>query len=369
MELSSRICVAALVAIAWAHAPAAVVRAQETLPIDLEVAVVQAAPLGAMQEWGRLLNGLRLARVRLRGANRGDQPSITSTGAGAAQRFRVVGVLNHKDQLVLPGGVFGEGDVADLRRFLEGLPQQAAEQGIERGIFGLTKPQFETIYHDLARPVGTPTKDVALSGVVSVIVTGLRTPVDISAEVRDALARAQPLDTELQGFSAGTVLAIALRPAGLELRPRGPTLETVALKIERATREPDHWPAGWKPDEIASVIAPSMHRFTTIEISGFTLQQALDGGLAPHMGMPLVFDAKVLADRQIDPTKIQVKFPRRKTYVRRAVDNILSQARLAGEVRVDEANKPFYWITQFGPDSPPALGAAPAAGEAGTGRQ
>jgi hypothetical protein len=41
--------------------------------------------------------------------------------------------------------------------------------------------------------------------------------------------------------------------------------------------------------------------------------------------------------------------------VRRAVDSILSQGRLAGELRVDEAGQPFYWITQFDKDSPRAL--------------
>ena len=72
------------------------------------------------------------------------------------------------------------------------------------------------------------------------------------------------------------------------------------------------------------------------------------------MEVPLLFDERVLAVRSIDPAKIEVSFPRGKTYIRRAVDRVLSQARLAGELRVDEAEKPFYWITQFGPDNLPA---------------
>jgi hypothetical protein len=53
-------------------------------------------------------------------------------------------------------------------------------------------------------------------------------------------------------------------------------------------------------------------------------------------------------------TKIEVKFPNRKTYVRRAFDHVLSQGRLTGEFRVDEAGRPFYWITQLGPHIPKA---------------
>jgi hypothetical protein len=36
------------------------------------------------------------------------------------------------------------------------------------------------------------------------------------------------------------------------------------------------------------------------------------------------------------------------------VDRLLSQARLASELRVDEGGNAFFWITQFGPQSPRA---------------
>ena len=76
--------------------------AQAALPIDIEVAAEAGSPFGAMQEWGKLLNEMDLARVRLRGANGGDEPSVTSTGEGESQRFKLVGILNRRDQLDLP---------------------------------------------------------------------------------------------------------------------------------------------------------------------------------------------------------------------------------------------------------------------------
>ena len=56
-----------------------------------------------------------------------------------------------------------------------------------------------------------------------------------------------------------------------------------------------------------------------------------------------------IADRGLDPAKVEVKYPAEKTYIRRAVDRILAQGRLAGELRVDDAGRPFYWVTQYGP--------------------
>jgi hypothetical protein len=323
------------------------------LPIDLEVAVVKAAPFGAMQEWGRSLNELGLTRVRLRGANAGDKPSITPVGSGAAQRFRVVGVLNHRDQLILPGGAFGQGDLGALKNFLEALPAQQAEQGIERGIFGLTKEQFEQIFNDLSHVVPSSTKGVPPQALLASLTDRLSVPLEIDGEAQAALARAKPLTVELQEMTAGSALAVALRTAGLGLFPEQPPGKPFVLRVVRTSPRQACWPVGWKPEKTPRQMAPSMYRFTTIEISGYTLAQAIEA-LTPHMGIPLLFDDSLIAERKIDVTKVEVKFPNRRTYVRRAFDNCLSQGRLTGEFRVDEAGRPFYWITQFGPDNPPA---------------
>jgi len=325
------------------------------LPIELEVAVVQAAPFGAMQSWGKLLSEMDLARVRLRGAHHGDKPSITPSGVGAAQRFRLVGILNHKDQLILPGGAFGSGDQAKLKAFFESLPEQVAEQGVVRGIFGLTKPQFEQVFNDLSRVVVPSTKEMLPQTFFSATTAGLSVPLEMDADAQAALARAKPIPLELKGMTAGTALAIALRPAGLALLPEQRSGQRLMLRVVRSTPKTEVWPVGWKPEATPRRLAPAMYRVTTIEISGFTLQQALEA-FAPHMGVPLVFDERILAARGIDPAKVQVKFPNRKTYIRRAVDNIISQARLAGDLRVDEAGRPFFWITSFGPDNPRAIG-------------
>ena len=323
------------------------------LPIDLEVAVVQAAPFGAMQEWGKRLNELGLAGVRLRGANAGDKPSITPIGAGPAQRFRVVGVLNNRDQLNLPGGAFGQGDMARLKQFFEALPAKEAERGIERGVFGLTRPQFEQLYDDLSLIVTSPTKGVPLPALLGSLSDKLSVPLQIDDDAQGPLARAKPLGVELKDMSLGTVLAIALRTAGLGLLPEQPPGKPFVLRVVRTTDKLDCWPIGWKPEQTPRQMAPAMYRFTTIEISGYTLAKAIEA-LTPHMGVPLLFDERIIAERKIDITKIEVKFPNRKTYVRRAFDNVLSQVRLTGEFRVDEAGRPFYWITQLGPHIPKA---------------
>ena len=328
--------------------------AQAALPIDIEVAAEAGSPFGAMQEWGKLLNGMDLARVRLRGANGGDEPSLTSTGEGESQRFKLVGILNRRDQLELPGGKFGFSDRAKLQTYFESLPERSANQGVERGIFNLTKQQFEQVYEELSTPVATSTKGKAPEAIVASLKEGLKIPLEIDASARAALRAAKPLNGELQGMTTGSAIAIALRPAELTMLPEQKLGQPLQLRVVKAGAGVRGWPAGWRPAEAARVLVPAMYRFTNIEIKGFTLDEALTA-LGPHMEVPLLFDERVLAARSIDPAKIDVNVPRGKTYIRRAVDRALSQGRLAGELRVDEAEKPFYWITQFGPDNLPAL--------------
>ena len=323
------------------------------LPIDIEVAAESGAPFGAMQDWGKLLNGMDLYRVRLRSANGGDEPSVKATGEGESQRFKLVGILNRRDQLVLPGGTFAATDRARLLAYFESLPQKTAEQGIERGIFGLTKQQFESLYEELTPPVTISTKGMKPEAIVTALRAGLSTPLEIDATAQAALSAAPPLIGELKGLSTGTALAIAIRPASLTMFPEQRAGQPLTLHVIPASRERRGWPAGWKPGKADREILPDIYRFTNIEITGYTLAEALEA-LGPAMGVPLLIDERVLAVRKIDPTKIDVELKHGKRYIRRAVDIILSKGRLVGDLRVDEAEKPFYWITQFGPDSLPA---------------
>jgi hypothetical protein len=326
--------------------------AHAAIPVDLEVAVVRSAPLGAMQDWGKRLNELGVARVRLRGAHAGDKPTITPMGEGDAQGFRILGIINERDQLILQGGAFGIADMVRLKEFLEGLPERVAEQGVERGIFGLTKPQFEEAFRALSGIVDASSKGVTPEVAFAALTQDLKLRVEMSDEAKATLHQAKPLVTEVKGFSTGTALAMTLRAAGLAFAPIQPRGQDLRLRVMHIDPKNEYWPAGWKPDKSPNQVAPQMYRFTTVEIEGFSLAQALDA-LAPHMGVPLVFDERVMNARQLEPAKIQVKFPKGKTYIRRAVDHILSQGRLTGELRTDEADKPFYWITQLGPENPP----------------
>lgn len=322
-------------------------------PIEIEVAAVPGAPVSELQTWSRVLGRIDLARVTLRGARGNEQPEVKTEDYGGVTRYKVRALLSRGNELVLPGGRFGLGDSDKLKEHLLGLPEALDEASIERGLFGLTQEDFTNLLRSFREPVLDSTVDVPRGVWLREQTDDLPAPCEWSPAARKALASSKPLGIELRGLSRGTAVAIALRQEGLALFPRQHRREPLQLQISELANLDDAWPTGWKPEQTMRQIAPGAYRVTTIEIANYTLAQALTA-LEKPLGLRIVYDPWALAKNQIDPTKVMVKVPRKKLLIKNAVTTCLSQARLAGELRVDDAGAPFYWVTKYGELSPHA---------------
>ena len=333
-------CVLALPAAVWA-----------ALPIDLEVVTEPGAPLSAPQEWARLLGRMDLGSVQLRQARSGERPKLEEKKWGKSTRYHLLALLNRSNELVLPERRFRARDRQALQKYFEQLPAQAAYHAEDRGRFGLTEKQFRQVYAELSQPVGFSTVGKTASELLAKIEKRLTTPVVKSAKA--TLRNSKPMTTELQSLSAGTALAFALRREGLALQPEQLPGEALRLSIGPYDSKRESWPVGWKPAVSSRQAAPQLYELRNIEINGFTLARSLTA-LKPALKIPVLFDHWVLQRRQIDPSKIQVSLPKKRTFLKSAVGKLLSQARLVEEVRVDEQEQPFLWVTRFGKDSRPA---------------
>ena len=322
------------------------------LPIELEIAMQPGTPLTAPQEWAQLLGKMDLASVRLRGIRAGDRPHLEAASRGSGTRYRLLGVLNQHNELVLPERRFRIHDRQALKKHFQQLPAQAAYNSQPRGRFGLTEKQFRQVYTELSQPVGFSTLGKTAGDVLLRIEKALSVPV-IGAD-QLSLLDGKPLQAELHDLSAGTALAFALRQAGWMLLPEQLPGQTLRLSIAPFDHRAEPWPVGWKPSVSSRQSAPQLFELRNIEIKGFTLNQALTA-LGPALRITVITDGWVLEQQQIDPSKIQVSLPKKRTYLKSAVGAILSQARLAEEVRVDELEQPFLWVTRFGKESRPAM--------------
>ncbi len=315
------------------------------LPIDIEVAMAPGVPITAPQEWAKLLGKMGLARVRLRSVRPDDQPQITATES----RIQVLTILSRKNELILPDRRFKSYHQTALRKYFEDLPGKLAEGDEPRGRFDLTDKQFRVVYDDFSKLVDFSTIGMTRAELLRRFAKKFAAPTEFDPVAKIRLSNS-PLTRELRDMTAGMSLALVLRQEGLALKPEKPHGEPLRVRVILYDRAVETWPVGWKSEAVARQLAPKMFEFLTLEISGYSLTQALDA-LKPRLGVPVIMDQWILNRKEIKPDEVQVKLKRGKTYLKKAVDRILNQARLEGEMRVDELGQPFYWVTQFGEDS------------------
>ena len=336
------------------HCPLAIVMltlviataAQATPPVELELATERGLQITAPHEWLQLLAGLGIEDVRIRSATPADEPQVTNRGSEARPRYHVVGILSARAELHLPGGTFRRGDRTKLRDYFDQLAAEGSE-GITapRGRFGLTAKQLLALHADLAQPLDSPTQDERPANVLSRLQSKLAHRLEFDAAVEAEIRTARPFPDDLRGLTIGTGLAVVLRSFGLALQPQKPRGEPVAIRVTTLDDNIETWPIGWDPERLPREVVPVLMESLNVEIENYTLRETLDA-IQPRVKIPFLVDHWTLANEQIDLDKVQVRIPQTRTFYKRILDRALAQARLAGNLRVDEAGKPFLWITR-----------------------
>jgi hypothetical protein len=344
----------------WLIVVAGIVRAAPL--VELEIATEQGVQITAPQEWLQLMTNIGIEHVRIRAMRAGDEPKVVDQGKVAGARFHVVGILTRGDQLRLPGRIFSRSDRGQLEDYLAQLAADGAESVTAvRGRFGLTEKEMRAVLAELTQPVNFETKGQSLRTVIDRCQSKLATKFVLDADANSDVRAASPVVDEVKGMSAGTALAIVLRSNGLVMRPEKHRGQPVVYRIARLAADElahstigrlsgdeaaamQNWPIGWEFNKTPGDVAPSLSEFLNAEIDGYTLAEAL-GAIEPRAKIRFYVDHAVLKAKQIDPTKIQVKIARTRTSYKRVIDRVLAQARLGGQLRVDEAGTPFLWIT------------------------
>ncbi len=325
--------------------------------LSIEIASQAAPQSTAPQKWLQLLAKLGETNVRIRGAKAGDRPRLESRavpGHRERPKHAVVGddrahftahftvklhaILTRRNELILPQGRFTLRDQPKLAAYLKRLRTEGPE-GITaaRGKFGLTEKQFTALFAFLTPPLGKHPAGATLRQLL---------PDSVQCDVAGTLQTEAEGHAEVESLSLGTALAVMLRQEGLALRAIKPIGQPVELHVVRALSQGDTWPVGYKPEQTPSETFPQLFEKINVEVTGYSLQEALDAIGQQLPGLPLVWDRFVLRRDAIDPASIQVRLPSTRTYYKRILDRLLFQARLKGELRIDEAGQPFLWITR-----------------------
>jgi hypothetical protein len=117
------------------------------------------------------------------------------------------------------------------------------------------------------------------------------------------------------------------------------------LRIAKPTRRDEAWPVGIKPGPKMppGELAPALFKFVNVEINERPLEEAV-GAIQARVEIPVLWDHNALAKHAVD-VQTQVTFAPKKTFYKNILDDLLHQAMLRSELRVDDADRPFLWIT------------------------
>jgi hypothetical protein len=333
-----------LVIVAWVMAVGVPGTVVAQVPVSLELVTSPGFAIEEQQDWFQALNRLGFTDLRLRTARPGDEPAVVNRGTPDQPRYVVTGILTRDNRLQLPGLTVRFGQRQQLGDWLERL-RAGGEDAItgEPGAFGLTAKQFEAL-HEAVRPAfefetkGQPSRDV-----IRQIRESIPVRVEVDPSAAAAVEGSDAVLDELQGLSRGTALAAALRPLGMIVTVTGQGQASAGLRITRPAGKEEAWPIGTAPASSPHKTAPALFRDLNVEIHDRPLAEALDA-LQQRVKLPFVFDHNALAKHDVDLQQ-PVSFPAKRTFYKKAVDDLLYQAKLRSELRIDDAQHAFVWIT------------------------
>ncbi|MBM4002106.1 MAG: hypothetical protein FJ295_02300 [Planctomycetes bacterium] len=313
--------------------------------IDFEIVLEGGLAPTAAQEWIELFKGIDQSSVRIRNARGDDRPNIERQPLGNRTSYRVTGVVRANNMLLLPGGTFRVNDRAKLRQWIEKLQEGGDESITEKpGAFGLLAKQLIEVHEKLAVKIPFSTRGKSPREVGSLISRLISVEIVIEARAKEALQDTTPLEDELEGLAAGTALAAAMRPAGLVLVPEKPRGDAPRIRIVDVRDAEQSWPIGWPLNRPTTDTVPKLLEFLEVEIENTPLSDALPA-IQERLGVPFLYDRNGLARAKVNLEETLVSLPGKRTYYAKLLDRVLAKPNLKWEVRKDELEQSFIWIS------------------------
>lgn len=321
--------------------------AQAAARVDLEIALMPGFIPTDLGAWNEMLSGVGVDNLRVGGsANATKKIALDRSDGSATPTYRVFGVLTAGNELLLPGAKFSRGSRADMTKWITDLKTAGpAKKPGERPLpFGLQPAELEAIGKDLGTAADFLTAGRSVKQVL--IDVGNRTKNALVAEPQIAagLDAMEKVPGELKGLACGTVLAAVLRREGLSMIPRASSNGGTEYFITRARADQDVWPVGWPAEKPIPEMLPDLFTLRNVQIDDIPASQLLTV-IAERVKVPMLFDEQAILQKKIDVSQVKVRIPEGKLGYQGVLDRMMFQAGMKHEVRIDDAGRPFIWIT------------------------
>ena len=331
--------------------------------VNLVICGQQGAPITSFQTWGRELGQAGISNVRIRSAISSDTVGIIKRGGKQWPVLDVTGIIDSQGDLILPGGRFSPGDAPKVAKWIDQIaaPPETQKGRGQKSAFDLSEKNFVRMTADLEQIVNFSTFGQERAAVIDKIAARLSVPLRFEPGIKAKIGREKMTD-ELVGFSCGAVLAYVLRLDGLCFVPReslgralsyrvmaptnsDPALWTVAVtKFGQGSEKMKAWPVGWLPEEQWQKLQPNLYEFHNVNVQNAPLDKVLES-VGKNLDLPILIDRVALTQYKIDLAKIPILFPNSRTTYGIFLKRVLNKFKMRYELRVDEAGRPFIWVT------------------------
>ncbi len=342
---------------AWAQGPVSSKPVSEQLSTELQFDILfpRERPDGAIaQQWADVFakEGIPL---RIRQPLLNDKAGVEQQVWGTIRRVKVTGQLDRSGLIVFPDRKFSLSDTAKLEEWIEELRVYGA-QGAPEGqpLWGLERSEFDRLHAVMKQPTAQPTQELGLTEAIRALELSPNFPLRFSAETRKLLTEQPDLSLvkhDLRGFAKGTALALILHQYRLAFAPKRLPDESIVLAVEPFQPEKTMWPIGWNPDDLG--LRRGSYASKLYSPQPIRIEQTRMLDLIPQIeeatDLKVFFDPYGLAAAKVNPERLVVNYPQKNTSWSLCLKTILSQVKLSLEVRVDENDKPFLWITRYAP--------------------
>ncbi len=298
----------------------------------------------AMQDWAQALDRAGISGVRISSLTSSVRIGVTDEGTPQQPAYVVTGVLSSQDELTLPGGKYRRSDLKKLKVWLDDLAANGPEnRRPQKTVFGLTVEQFDDLRDDLSQTTAFSTVKLPCREIAEKIAGQLRHPLHLGEALKGADGDAK-LGDELSSIPFGTSLAYVLHSAGYRLVPfaSNKRVELAAAKAKDAPVE--YWLIGRPTEKPLGEILPGMVEFRNVNVENATVPQVLKA-IGEKIKAPILYDYPAMAKNGVDLGAAKLNFPRERTTYGTALRKMLFKVGLKYEVRLDEADRPFLWIT------------------------
>ena len=342
MALSQRAALVTFCAVALAVVPA-----MAGGRVELELAAEERMAINGRQQWLARLSQAGVENFRIRSATTGERPKIDVHGTQDSPIYKVTGILTASDELHLPGIRFRATQLGQLAGWIRDLAENGPhDQRPATTAFGLTEQDFARLQADMAPMVGFDTQGISRTEFIRGVAKSMVTPLVADPQLAGPLSDDKVAE-QLSNLSRGTALAYVLRPHGLCLVPQV-SGGKLSLAIVRAQADMQIWPIGWEPKKPARDVQPDLYEFLNVNVAGVTLPKVLEV-VSSRLEMPILLDHNAMARHGIEPESVMITLPPKRSTYSIMLRQALFKARLKGELRVDEADRPFYWVTTVKP--------------------